>query len=418
MNLRPRRVHVAILLLVLVQLYSLATGFAAFSRLTLILAAALVSAYAWSRFGLRGIGVFVEWSSARARVGDPLSGWLEVVNHSRFPKPFLEVRDLTTIPELHPGRVISLEPHGVQGWRTQVVARQRGVFHVGPVEVTSRDPFGLFRRSRRFSERQEVLIYPASDPLPGFQPMMLGVPGDGSRPRPSLQPTPSVSHVREYLPGDSLGRIHWPTTARSGRLMVKQFDHEVGNDLWLLLDLDAARQVGHGDDGTEEHAVHAAASVAERALSLGVPVGLIASGAEPYYFAADRGPAQMGRILDALARVRSGGDLSLGATLESGQVRLRRGNLMVITASMDPAWVWSLGRLLRAPGQVVAALLDPSSFGGEEPVEPMAAILADAGVHSYVLRRGVPLAESFANQGPTAIAAWRAGDGNGRGGDS
>jgi uncharacterized protein (DUF58 family) len=243
---------------------------------------------------------------------------------------------------------------------------------------------------------------------------MLGVPGDGYGQRVSLQATPSVSHIREYLPGDGLGKIHWPTTARTGTLMVKQFDEEVGNDLWLLLDLDGGAHVGVGEDGTEEHAVIAAASVADRALGLGVPVGLIASGAEPFHIPADRGPDQMFRILDALARVRAGGDRSLEATLGSDQARRRRGNMMIITPSMSPGWARSLGGMLGNPSQVVAALLDPVSFGGEAPVEPMVALLAERGIRSHVLRRGAPLAEAFASgpaQGPSARSATSRGAG-------
>lgn len=414
MKCRPTRFHIALLLLVLAQLYSLATGFAVFSRLTYLLAAALVTAYLWSRLSLRGIQVSIRWTTSRARVGDSLAGWMEVANDGRFSKPFLEIQELTTVPGLHPGRVISIDPHTVQGWSSRVVARRRGVFTVGPVEVTAGDPFGIFRHVASFSEPHEVLIYPATEPLPGFRPIMLGVPGDGYRQRVSLQATPSVSHIREYLPGDGLGKIHWPTTARTGTLMVKQFDEEVGNDLWLLLDLDGGAHVGVGEDGTEEHAVIAAASVADRALGLGVPVGLIASGAEPFHIPADRGPDQMFRILDALARVRAGGDRSLEATLGSDQARRRRGNMMIITPSMSPGWARSLGGMLGNPSQVVAALLDPVSFGGEAPVEPMVALLAERGIRSHVLRRGAPLAEAFASgpaQGPSARSATSRGAG-------
>lgn len=408
MKYRPTRFHVALLLLLLAQLYSLATGFAVFSGLTYLLAAALISAFVWSRLSLRGVRVDVRWTTSRARVGDSLAGWLEVTNDSRFSKPFLEVRELTTVPGLHTGRVVSLEAHVVQGWRSRVVARRRGVFTVGPVEVAAGDPFGVFRHVLSFSEPHEVLVYPASEPLPGFQPLMLGVPGEGSRQRTSLQATPSVSHIREYLPGDGLGKIHWPTTARTGTLMVKQFDQEVGNDLWVLLDLDGREQVGVGENGTEEHAVLAAASVADRALGLGVPVGLIASGAEPHHIPANRGPDQLFRILDALARVRAGGDRSLAATLESDQARRRRGNLLIITPSMDPGWARSLGGRMGAPSRVVAALLDPVSFGGEAPVEPMVSLLAESGIQSYVLRRGASLAEVFTSRPPRGVSAGSA----------
>ena len=413
MRFRLRRLHAAFLLIAVALLYSLATGFEVFYRLTYVLAVIPLIAYGWTRLNLRGLRVEARRPASRAQVGDALHDWIEVTNTSRLAKPFLEIQELTTFPGLNASRIISLEPRTTQGWRSQVVARQRGLFSVGPIEVSTGDPFGLFRRSRVLSDEHEVLVYPATEPLPGFHPIALGVPGEGVRQRTALRLTTNASHIREYFPGDALGRIHWPTTARTGRLMVKQFDQEVGNDLWLLLDLDPRVHVGQGEESTEEYAVRAAASVAQRALGLGVPVGLVASGAEPRFIPPGRGPSQMIRILDALAHVRAGAEPALAATLEEESVqRARGGNLMVITPSTDPAWVNSLTALLHSGAHGMVALLDAASFGGDASSQGMAGLLAERGIPSYVVRRGVSLGEAFM----PSMAVSRGGSRSGGGG--
>ena len=43
--------------------------------------------------------------------------------------------------------------------------------------------------------------------------------------------------MREYRPGDAFNRIHWPTTARTNRLMVREFELDPTVDVWIVLDL-------------------------------------------------------------------------------------------------------------------------------------------------------------------------------------
>jgi uncharacterized protein (DUF58 family) len=51
-----------------------------------------------------------------------------------------------------------------------------------------------------------------------------------------LEVTPFAAGVREYLSGDSLNQIHWPTSVRHDRLMVKEFDQDPQTDIWVFID--------------------------------------------------------------------------------------------------------------------------------------------------------------------------------------
>src|SRR4029078_3852886 len=85
--------------------------------------------------------------------------------------------------------------------------------------------------------------------------------------------TPNASGVRNYEPGDSFNRIHWPSTARTGQLMVKLFELDPASDIWIILHLYKAAPVGEGDEGTEEFSVQIAASIARYFLVANRSVG-------------------------------------------------------------------------------------------------------------------------------------------------
>ena len=70
--------------------------------------------------------------------------------------------------------------------------------------------------------------------------------------------------MRDYQPGDPLRMIHWPTSARMGKLFVRTFDGAPAGDWWILLDLEESTLAGSGFNSTEEHAVILAALLADR----------------------------------------------------------------------------------------------------------------------------------------------------------
>src|SRR5690606_33370762 len=103
-------------------------------------------------------------------------------------------------------------------------------------------------------------------------------PGEGRFRKRTHYVTPNASGIREYAPGDSFNRIHWPTVARTNNLMVKLFELDPASDIWIILDLEKKVQVGTGEEGTEEYAVNIAASIARYFLVANRSVGFISFG--------------------------------------------------------------------------------------------------------------------------------------------
>jgi uncharacterized protein (DUF58 family) len=169
--------------------------------------------------------------------------------------------------------------------------------------------------------------------------------------------------IRPYAPGDGFNRIHWPSTARTGDIQVKEFDLEQTADVWIFLDLARDAQVGAGDDGTVEVGVRVAAAVAERAIEENRSVALTTTGSRVTILPPDRGPRQRQKILQLLAAVEGDGTTPLVEALVAGLPLLRRGmSAIVVTAATEPGWVRPLATLRPRGIGCQVVWLDPAVF--------------------------------------------------------
>jgi uncharacterized protein (DUF58 family) len=405
-----------IILFGLVIFYTLGTGFAFFYRLLYVLVLLLAVGLGWAWLNLRGIEVQLSRLAHRGQVGGYLEGQLRVINRNRLPKSWLEVREVSDLPGYTAGRGIGLVRDQSRAWRVEAYLSRRGVFHVGQVEVTSQDPFGLFRLSRRFLQPQEFVVLPAPEPLPDLDPRLANLPSDSRVTRRSDHITPDSSTVRQYNHGDSFRRIHWPYTARMNNLMVKEFDVGISAESWVLLDMHRGSHFGADQvDNTEELGVTAAASLVTRLDELSMPVGLAANADQTYVYRPDSSPAQVSKLMEALAMVKARGELNLERFIYDLRPHLNRFNtLTVITPSRRSEWVSALSSLRRQGVMVSAIYIDPIDFGapadGQSPLQSL--LMSE--ILTYVLKRGQPINEGLRAplQSGAYIAASRASVGS------
>ena len=372
------------------------SGFAIYWRLAYVLLLALVVGLVWSRLSLRRLDLALDRRASRGQVGVPLEGRMRIRNDSRLPRPWLEIEELTDLPDAHSGRVVNLAGKDTRSWLHTVECNRRGIFHLGPVRVTSVDPFGLFRAHRNFLERQRIVVYPRVEPLPNLNLPYAGLPGDGRRSERSQHATTQASSIRPYVQGDGVSRVHWPSTARAGNLMVKEFDQGISANVWLLLDMQQEIQVGQGWDNTEEMVVSIAASVATQLLKAGMPVGMAAYGDHPFLLRPDHSTAQGERLLELLALVRAQGTLGVDqAILRLEQSLTRQDTMVVITPSTATGWLSSLSAVRERGIRSVSILVDPSGFGGPEGSASLAEQLFAHDIPTYSVGRGQSLAHAL-----------------------
>jgi uncharacterized protein (DUF58 family) len=248
-------------------------------------------------------------------------------------------------------------------------ATRRGPVEGGPFEVSSSGPLGVATARRSVPAGGATLIYPRVSPLTWFP----GVEGSNEQGLPATS-----SHrrgmgqdylgIREYRTGDSPRHVHWPSSARHGSLMVREFERERPHCLAILIDTSA-------DVGTEGTPLDAccsvAASVGILALDRGQPVDLCAGKEGVLHVLSEPGPVE---LLRWLAHLRPGGGLSLTEAAREAADRLGPDRTAVLAF---PTWRWNDG------GALGAALLDLGS-NGRRPV----AVIVDARSFGEEVERG------------------------------
>jgi uncharacterized protein (DUF58 family) len=303
-----------------------------------------------------------------------------------WPRLWLELHDSSDLPGHHLDGVLSLGPVGRKVWELKSTCTRRGRFSLGPVWVTSGDPFGLFRTSRKVADGTNVVVYPRAVPLPAFGRVPGELPGGALQGVRVQFSTPNVTSVREYQPGDAFNRIHWPTTARTTRLMVREFELDPTADIWIVLALNADVHTGSGLESTEEYAVTACASLARHLLDQGRAVGLVSQSAT---LPVDRGPRQSERILEVLALVHTSSPLTLAAMLSAETSRFARSStLIVVTPDTSEAWARFCQALAGRGVHSIAVLVEAATFGKAPSTLLLVSSLAAAHVMTYLVKRG------------------------------
>jgi uncharacterized protein (DUF58 family) len=355
----------------------------------------LVVSYLWAREMAEGVRALRDLQYTWIQVGDLLAEQFALVNHSFLPVLWAEIIDGSDVPGYSVNRVETVPANSERTWTTEGHCRQRGLFTLGPWGVRMGDPFGLFRAVLRYPEFETLLVYPPVANLPPIQLPEGTTTGSVRSQVRSLHITTNAAGVRDYAAGDSLHRIHWPSTARKQRMMSKQFDQEPSGDLWIILDMDEGVHAGEGEESTEEYGVILAASLADRVLRENRAVGLVAHGGERVFIPLGKGRGHLWRILRGLAHASTADNGSLTDMLEEEKQNLRRGTTaLVITPSTDPEWAGQLLALSQRGIATTAILLDVDSFNGGPQSQgrtlAMRALLADQGIPTHIIAQGYP----------------------------
>ena len=372
---------------------ALATGFTLIWHLFVLSLLVLLVSYLWTFFSIRGLESYVKPLPKRCQVGESFNQEITLFNRGKIPRLLLEAQENTDVPGYHNVAAFSLSAEGYYGWETQVHCRKRGEYRLGSLTITASDPFGLFQRRLNLSKPQKIIVCPATLELPLFEP--LSHQGTGYGPERWLASIfgPNVASVREYVAGDSLKRIHWRSTAHTSKLMVKIFDpdrtRKIARSVWVVADMHQPSHLAVGEESTEEYAITIAASLIKKYVGEALPVGLMASGDQPYLFQPELGEPHLWHMLTVLALAKATGNVPIDQLVsgESG----RFGNesiVIVITPSANERLATSL-RQLRSRGVVVVAiLLDAASFGGTTSVANTARTLTSSAIQVHVVRRG------------------------------
>lgn len=386
-----------------VSLLALATtGSAVYSRLSYLWVFLLVGSWLWSRLALRGLTLRREGRTRRAQMGFIFEERFEIRNQLRWPRLWLEVKDQTPLPNSMGSQVLALiGSRQGRSYLSRTRLIKRGIFPLGPTELISGDPFGLFPVSVLLQAGDSLMVYPLMVDIRIFpNPPGLLSGGEALRQR-TPQATSNAAGVREYVDGDPLNRIHWMSTARRDRLMVKEFELDPQSDVWIFLD--AEREVHSAlsyappsrasevlwrskesiqlPPSTEEYSVSIGASIARYFLRRGRAVGVVFNSGSLTTLPPDRDARQLNKILEALALLQANGLMEISALVTAqGQYLTRGSTVVLITPSMREQVVIAVDFLQRRGLRPVVILLDAATFGG-----PKGAALSEASLRSLLI---------------------------------
>ena len=147
---------------------------------------------------------------------------------------------------------------------------RRCVVEVGPALSVQGDPFGLTGRESLWTEAVEVFVHPRTVNLPGRQTGFIH-DLEGHTTQKLSNSDMSFHALREYVPGDDRRHIHWRSTARTGELMVRQFEETRQSRIAIAIDLS---DQSYASEDEFEDAVSVAASFVQQSFREENPVAL------------------------------------------------------------------------------------------------------------------------------------------------
>ncbi|HTG47615.1 MAG TPA: DUF58 domain-containing protein [Actinomycetota bacterium] len=312
------------------------------------------------RWTERRITVKRSLSEGRVPPGTRVSVQLDVENRSASPASFLLLEDRLPSALGRPARLVVT---GVPGRRAQrvsytVLPQVRGRYQLGPLTVDVTDPFGLSRRRTRLGGRDELLVTPEIEDLSHPPDTASGPMVGMNRSRQLLRTGEDYFTMRGYQEGDDLRRIHWPSVARTGELMIRQNEATKRASGLVFLD-DRESAIGRTHTPAFERAVSCAASVGALLLRNGFALRLSTPEVPPAAMTEDR-------FMDTLTSVSHSTSRSIAAAITN----LRSG------ASSDTSLVF-IGAP-PAPQELPVLLRAGAAFGPKlaiviHPIDPVTA---------------------------------------------
>lgn len=342
-------------------------GLVEVTSLGVVAAILLIGALVFVRASRLELSVGRVLHPARVHVGTPSRVELTVRNVHRRRTPVIRLRDAVSgtrgadllVPPLAPGQ------RTVAAYR--LPTDRRGLVRVGPLQVVVGDPFGLTSVATSGSPAVDLTVLPHVDDIDPL-PRTTGPDLQAGRRRLNTvgRTGEEFYALRPYVIGDDPRRVHWPSSARSDELLVRQNEVPWQHRTTVLLDV----RDGAHDGESLEVAVSAAASIVmatthrEDLLRLMTTAG--------YDSEHGNGTEHTHSILEHLAIVPSSPSADLRQSVESLQRTTRSGALVIVLAAVTSGDLALAGSLRASYSSCTVVHLDRSTWDPDAPVSTTA----------------------------------------------
>jgi uncharacterized protein (DUF58 family) len=294
-----------------------------------------------------------------------------IENHSARPARFVIVEDVFVAGLADRQSVFEVGPlppmhRRVLSYRV-FVARQWGLYTVGPLSIGRFDPLGLFFSRRTVPRLEPFEVYPRAVKIEGLAAMG-GRSSLAARELTAAAAGQSLLFrgVREFHAGDDVRRIHWPATARRGVPMVREHERDLRPVFQLFLDLERGGRAGLGRKSTLEYLVRVATSLLWTVHRRGDSFGLLAEGEKPLFVPPALGEAHLAICLHQLLLAKQGGTRPLLELVERNRAELPHGATVALvlgTTDVDPGLLSRTIEVLRtSAAQTMVVAIDSLAF--------------------------------------------------------
>lgn len=337
-----------------------------FIQISVLFAFLILFSFFWTLFSISGIEILRHTRYTRQNVGEYFEETINITNNSMLWHFLLEIIDLspkTTIKSSH--AISSIGPHQTRFYNSYQFLDKRGDFQLGPMKISSGDPFGIFLSTKLSAGISHFSVLPFYEEINHHSFHFGQMSGGDSLKMPTLDSTLDASGIREYQAGDPLNRIHWISTMKRGHLIVKEFDQNPHGNVWIILDSERDIHINNGrylikekkenkvisitnrrsfqlSEDTFEYAVSTAATMADFFIRGGKEVGLSHSGKLPKTIPAEKGERQLSKILDILSQVEADGEIPIYPFIESNIGMQSAGNLIVVISTSKSVGISSV----------------------------------------------------------------------------
>jgi uncharacterized protein (DUF58 family) len=305
--------------------------------------------------GARRLLIHRRLSEVRVSPGARVNVSLELENRGPVATSFLLLEDRLPTPLGRAARLVigGIRPGAREQASYSLVPQARGRYVLGPLVVDASDPFALTRLRLEFDERDELLVSPEIEDLGAAPDPSSGPSFGASRARQLFRTGEEYYTMRPYQEGDDLRRIHWPSVARTGELMIRQDESTRRASGLVFLDTRAAA-LGRTHTPAFERAVSVAASIGILLSRRGFVLRLGTTELPAAALSEDR-------FLDALTGISHAEARSLGPAL----AHLRAGSspdtsLVLVSAPPVPQELAPLIRAGAGFGQKLGVLVYPN----------------------------------------------------------
>ncbi len=342
-----------------------------------------------------------------AEVGATIPVSIRVNNQGRMPIAWVLVEDLLTQTRFgFPGQGISVtgrhmevadfRPGGQLQMLYQIKCNRRGYYQIGPLIAETGDLFGLNRRYRVLQQPDYLLVNPPVVTLEGYDVASRRPIGEIVITHRLFEDPTRIAGIRNYQNGDSLSRIHWRATARTGQLQSKVYETSTVAGATIVLDFHEDSFQAADEPVRSELAIVCAASIAHAVHFMGQQIGLVSNGRDaadririegwrgdrrtrqeaaesaamtktserlrPLIVPTRRSDDQFSAIRQTLARLEKTDGLGfLELTGEAGERMPRDATIIAILTRVDMEMGVALGQL-RKQGYAVTAIINCHDF--------------------------------------------------------